>query len=87
MPRFLRFTDRDGRAWRVYEFSITAGRVTYFSPTFGQKTGAPIPRRFSCSWISPRLTDETQGRGSRILIFPSAAASATTPTRMPPIAT
>jgi hypothetical protein len=38
MPRFLRFTDRDGRAWRVYEFSITAGRVTYFSP--GKKGGA-----------------------------------------------
>lgn len=35
MPRFLRFTDRDGRRWRVYEFSITAGRITYFQPGKG----------------------------------------------------
>jgi hypothetical protein len=32
MPPFLRFTDREGRRWRAYEFSIIAGRVLYTAP-------------------------------------------------------
>lgn len=32
MPKFIRFTDRDGRAWRVYEFSVIAGQTLYAMP-------------------------------------------------------
>jgi hypothetical protein len=31
MPPFLPVTDGAGRAWRVYEFSIYAGNVSYFA--------------------------------------------------------
>lgn len=30
MPHFIRFVDAKAREWRVYEFSIIAGDVTYF---------------------------------------------------------
>jgi hypothetical protein len=29
VPRFIHFTDKDGRRWRVYEFSVLAGRIVY----------------------------------------------------------
>ena len=32
VPQFLRFVDRDGRCWRVYEFSVLAGRIVYGVP-------------------------------------------------------
>lgn len=47
MPSFLRFVDREGARWRVYEFSITAGRINYFAPRRGgaqYKGFVPEPR-------------------------------------------
>lgn len=29
MPTFLHFTDATGRPWKVYSYSVTAGRILY----------------------------------------------------------
>lgn len=67
MPRFLRFADRDGHRWRIYEFSIFAGLVSYAEPgsRSGQYRGfAPDPvddgrprRRHMLFKPEERLTD------------------------------
>ena len=69
MPKFVRFTDRNGARWRVYGFSILAGRVLYANPSDRsiQYHGfAPDPRddgrprrRFMVFKPAERETDES----------------------------